>query len=91
MAVIILSREFAVTGLRLIAIKEGIVIAASNLAKWKTRMQIMAISALLLHNYPFIYINLPFDTIFLWIALIITLISGWEYFSKNKQILLKSM
>ncbi|MEK3886511.1 CDP-diacylglycerol--glycerol-3-phosphate 3-phosphatidyltransferase [Bacillus sp. FSL K6-3431] len=90
-AVIILSREFAVTGLRLIAVQEGIVIAASNIAKWKTRIQIISISALLLHNYPFMYIGIPFDILSLWIAMFITLYSGWDYFVKNKHIFLKSI
>lgn len=90
-AVVILSREFAVTGLRLIAVKEGIVIAASNIAKWKTRIQIISISALLLHNYPFIYFDFPFDILSLWIAMLITLFSGWDYFVKNKHIFLKSI
>ncbi|MBS4220018.1 CDP-diacylglycerol--glycerol-3-phosphate 3-phosphatidyltransferase [Bacillus sp. FJAT-49711] len=90
-AIIILSREFAVTGLRLIAVKEGIVIAASNIAKWKTRIQIISISALLLHNYPFSYFDFPFDTVSLWIAMVITLFSGWDYFFKNKHIIFNSI
>lgn len=87
MAIIILCREFAVTGLRLIAVKEGIVIAASKLAKWKTRIQIISISALLLHNIPFSYFDLPFDALSLWAAMIITIVSGWDYFVKNKHLL----
>ena len=87
MAIIILCREFAVTGLRLIAVKEGIVIAASNLAKWKTRIQIISISALLLHNIPFSFFDLPFDALSLWAAMIITIVSGWDYFAKNKHFL----
>nr|WP_144922603.1 CDP-diacylglycerol--glycerol-3-phosphate 3-phosphatidyltransferase [Paenibacillus bovis] len=90
-AIIILCREFAVTGLRLIAVKEGIVIAASNFAKWKTRIQIISISALLLHNVPFSYIGVPFDILSLWLAMFITLLSGWDYFVKNKHIILSSM
>ncbi|MCA0988110.1 CDP-diacylglycerol--glycerol-3-phosphate 3-phosphatidyltransferase [Guptibacillus algicola] len=88
--VFILSREFAVTGLRLVAASEGEVLAASNLGKLKTWIQIVAISALLLNNIPFEAIGLPFATISLWAALIITVYSGWDYFNKNKEILLKS-
>lgn len=91
MAVIILSREVAVTGLRLIAVKKGTVIAASNFAKWKTRLQIISISALLLQNYPFVYLGIPFDVLSLWIAMIITLFSGWDYFVKNKHIVSQSI
>ncbi|WLR59788.1 CDP-diacylglycerol--glycerol-3-phosphate 3-phosphatidyltransferase [Guptibacillus hwajinpoensis] len=88
--VVILSREFAVTGLRLVASSEGEVLAASNLGKLKTWIQIIAIIALLIENVPFEAIGFPFATISLWAALIITVYSGWDYFSKNRQVLLKS-
>ncbi len=88
--VVILSREFAVTGLRLVASSEGEVLAASNLGKLKTWIQIIAIIMLLIENVPFEAIGFPFATICLWAALIITVYSGWDYFSKNKEVLLKS-
>lgn len=85
--IIIISREFAVTGLRLIAAGEGVVLAASNLGKIKTVSQIMAIILLLLHNFPFNYIQLPIDLIVLYFALIITVWSGIDYFIKNSHVL----
>ncbi|MCA0174274.1 CDP-diacylglycerol--glycerol-3-phosphate 3-phosphatidyltransferase [Bacillus sp. RAR_GA_16] len=88
--VIILSREFAVTGLRLVASSEGEVLAASNLGKLKTWIQIIAIIMLLIQNVPFEAIGFPFATISLWAALLITVWSGWDYFSKNREVLLKS-
>lgn len=81
--IIIISREFAVTGLRLVAAGEGIVLAASNMGKIKTVTQILATILLLLHNFPFSYIGFPFATIVLYIAMIITAISGYDYFAKN--------
>jgi CDP-diacylglycerol---glycerol-3-phosphate 3-phosphatidyltransferase len=90
MVIIILSREFAVTGLRLIAASDGAVLAAGQLGKIKTWIQIIAICALMLHNFPFNYIGIPFAEISLWAALIITVISGWDYFVKNKEVILKS-
>lgn len=81
--IIIISREFAVTGLRLVAAGEGIVLAASNLGKIKTMTQLVAISALLLNNYPFEYLNFRFDVIMLYISLFFTALSGLEYFVKN--------
>lgn len=81
--IIIISREFAVTGLRLVAAGEGIVLAASNMGKIKTVSQILAIALLLLHNYPFSYLGIPVDQIVLYIAMILTAWSGIEYFIKN--------
>ncbi|WP_099158166.1 CDP-diacylglycerol--glycerol-3-phosphate 3-phosphatidyltransferase [Virgibacillus ndiopensis] len=81
--IIIISREFAVTGLRLVAAGEGVVLAASKMGKLKTVTQIVAISALLLHNFPFSYVNFPFATIMLYVALFFTALSGYDYFVKN--------
>lgn len=86
MAIVIISREFAVTGMRLVAAGGGEVLAAGNLGKLKTWIQIVAISALLLHNIPFTAFNFPFATLSLWAAVIITVISGWDYFIKNKHV-----
>lgn len=88
-AIIIISREFAVTGVRLIAAADGDVIAASPLGKLKTVFQIIGISALMLYNIPFSAISFPFDQIMIWIATILTIVSGIDYFVKNKHILAK--
>jgi CDP-diacylglycerol--glycerol-3-phosphate 3-phosphatidyltransferase len=85
--IVIISREFAVTGLRQIALLEGHVIAASKWGKWKTAAQITAIIALLINNFPFAFINLRFDLFASWIAAIITLYSGLDYFIKNKHVI----
>ncbi|WP_243386937.1 CDP-diacylglycerol--glycerol-3-phosphate 3-phosphatidyltransferase [Bacillus kexueae] len=84
MVIVIISREFAVTGLRLVLAGEGEVVAANMLGKIKTWAQIVAISALLLHNLPFSLLSIPFATISLWIAVIFTVVSGWDYFMKNR-------
>jgi len=86
-AVIIISREFAITGLRQIALLEGKVVAASTWGKWKTATQITAIIAMLLNNFPFAFIDVPFDVIATWLAAIITVYSGIDYFVKNKSLL----
>ncbi|MBU9722676.1 MULTISPECIES: CDP-diacylglycerol--glycerol-3-phosphate 3-phosphatidyltransferase [Bacillaceae] len=90
-AVVILSREFAVTGLRLVASGEGEVIAASKWGKWKTVSQIIAASALMLHNMIFEMIGFPFDTVMVYVAVVLTLLSGIDYFIKNKQVLIKGV
>lgn len=89
-AIVIISREFAVTGLRLVLAGAGEVVAANMLGKIKTWAQIVAISALLLHNLPFDMISLPFANIALWIALIFTIWSGLDYFVKNKAVFANS-
>ncbi|MCF3942370.1 CDP-diacylglycerol--glycerol-3-phosphate 3-phosphatidyltransferase [Oceanobacillus alkalisoli] len=81
--IIIISREFAVTGLRLVAAGEGTVLAAGSMGKLKTATQMIAIIILLLHNFPFSYLNFPLGTILLYLALIFTVISGVDYFYKN--------
>lgn len=86
-AIIIISREFAVTGLRLVAVAEGQIIAASNWGKLKTVIQIIAVCSLMINNFPFSYIGLPFSTIAVWAAVIITLFSGIDYFIKNKHVI----
>ena len=88
--IIIISREFAVTGLRLILAGQGEVVAANQLGKIKTWAQIVAISALLLHNTIFTLIGIPFDMIMLYIALFFTIWSGWDYFYLNRKVLLES-
>ena len=84
MVIIILGREFIITGMRQVAAAQGIVIAAGTTGKIKT----IAIPLLLLNNWPFslLSFNLPMDTIFLWIALVMTVVSGTEYIVKNKQL-----
>ncbi|MDA7025791.1 CDP-diacylglycerol--glycerol-3-phosphate 3-phosphatidyltransferase [Bacillus sp. CLL-7-23] len=83
MVIVIISREFAVTGLRLVLAGTGEVVAANMLGKVKTWAQIIAISALLLHNLPFELVSFPFGLLALWVAVFFTIISGWDYFVKN--------
>ncbi len=68
---LILSREFFITGLRVIAVAEGRDVAASMAGKIKTVVQMIAIG--------FLIMNWPFATTILWIAVILTLYSGYEY------------
>ena len=85
--VIIIAREFTITGFRIIAASEGITIAASPLGKIKTSTQLISIIAILIDNFPFKYINFPFDRIMLYIALFFTVLSGIDYLYRNKQVL----
>lgn len=85
--VVIIAREFTITGFRVIAASGGITIAASSLGKIKTVTQLIAIILLLINNYPFILIGLPFDIIMLYISLFFTVLSGVDYIYKNKSAL----
>jgi len=84
--VVIIAREFTITGFRIIAASEGITIAASPLGKIKTTTQLIAIIAILIDNFPFKYINFPFHTIMLYAALFFTVLSGIDYLYRNKQV-----
>lgn len=88
MVVVILGREFIITGMRQVAAAQGIVIAAGTTGKIKTVTQMIAIPLLILDNWPFAMLSfeLPMDIIFLWIALIMTVISGAEYIVKNRKL-----
>jgi CDP-diacylglycerol---glycerol-3-phosphate 3-phosphatidyltransferase len=79
--VLILIREFAVSGLRQVAALEGVAVAASRGAKWKTILQMFATGSLLLSHDPF---GLPvalFGRGLLWVAAAWTLWTGYEYFA----------
>lgn len=84
MVIVIISREFAITGLRLVLAGTGEVVAANMLGKIKTWTQIVAISAYLLHDVPLNLLHIPVADISIWIALIFTVVSGWDYFWKNR-------
>ncbi|NLJ41662.1 MAG: CDP-diacylglycerol--glycerol-3-phosphate 3-phosphatidyltransferase [Clostridiales bacterium] len=90
-AIIIIVREFIVTGFRVVAASEGVVIAASWWGKIKTLVQIISIVAILIDNFPFRIIGFPFDKVSLYIATIITIISGIDYVYKNHQVLKSSI
>lgn len=81
--VIIVAREFIISGFRLIATEHGIVIAANYWGKWKTTFQMIMIILMIL-NFP--QLQLLTDII-MWIALALTIISLCDYIMKNKQVI----
>ncbi|MBI3583075.1 MAG: CDP-diacylglycerol--glycerol-3-phosphate 3-phosphatidyltransferase [Nitrospinae bacterium] len=81
-AVVIIGREFAVSGLRTVAMSQGIVIAASWWGKYKMVFEIIAIMFLIL-NYKILFVNfLLLGTIAIWVAMVMSLVSGIDYFIK---------
>ena len=81
--VIIISREFIISGFRLVASDNGVVIAASYWGKFKTVSQ-MIMSVLLIVNIPALSI---LTTIFSVIALVLTVVSLIDYIAKNYRVL----
>ena len=80
MVMVILGREFAVTGLRNIASGRGVVIAASGLGKGKMVVQVVAVFLLLLsHRYPVLK---PAGLFTLWLAMIVAIVSAVDYFQR---------
>lgn len=88
-AVVIIGREFIISGFRLVAVGGGNVIAASWLGKIKTISQCVAVGALLLwptlRLWPVLRL-LPFrlDQLLLWVSVLFTIWSGVDYIVKNK-------
>jgi CDP-diacylglycerol--glycerol-3-phosphate 3-phosphatidyltransferase len=86
---LIVIRDFAVDGMRNIASSEGIVIQASLLGKRKTLCQIFAVSALMIH-YTFLGADAHLvGMTILYIALVMTVISGTDYFQKFYRVIIK--
>ncbi|MFD2117897.1 CDP-diacylglycerol--glycerol-3-phosphate 3-phosphatidyltransferase [Paenibacillus yanchengensis] len=81
---IIISREIIVTALRLVATTKGVVLAADNYGKLKMVFQVIAITSLLLNNYPFALVtDLRIDHMLMFIAILLTLYSGFNYIKTN--------
>ena len=82
MAIVIIGREFAVTGLRAIAASDGIVIPAETVGKYKVGAQITAVLSLLLDYYLDKGWLTDLGRIALWIAMILAVYSAIQYFMK---------
>ena len=80
--VIIVAREFIISGLRLIATEHGIVIAANYWGKWKTTFQMIMI-ILMIVNIPALKMV---TAIVMWVALILTIVSLATYIMQNMEV-----
>ena len=83
--IVILCRDLAVDGLRMVAVTKGQVIAASPLGKWKTACQMVLISAILILNLG-VYEAWPL-AVLAGIVILLTLVSGVDYFVRNASVL----
>lgn len=82
--IIIISREFIITGFRLVAALDNIVIAASITAKFKTASQMIMIILLIL-NWHNDWFDLA-TNLFIWLSVIFAIVSAVEYIAKNKSV-----
>lgn len=84
MAFVMIGREFMITALRMAALAQGIALAADRYGKWKMVSQVVAITAVLLNNYPFQWLtSLRVDSFLMVIAVMMTVMSGYHYVVKN--------
>jgi CDP-diacylglycerol--glycerol-3-phosphate 3-phosphatidyltransferase len=101
MVIIIVARELAITGLRLLAASKGVVLAAERFGKHKTVSQIVAIIALLVtdakNEWPASLQNIfqgwsvVFTEIALWLTVALTAASGLIYLWRNREIYLSDL
>lgn len=84
--IIIISREFIISGFRLVASDSGIVIAASYWGKFKTVFQMVMIIVMIIDLGP-AFVML--ENILIYVALILTVVSLIDYIAKNKEVLTK--
>lgn len=87
--VIIMVREFMVSGIRLVCVENGSVIAASKFGKWKTATTMLALIVLFFFGINK-YVALAGFILFM-IATLLTALSGIDYFWKNRKHILKSI
>ena len=83
--IVIIAREFIINGFRLIASDNGVVIAASYWGKFKTIAQ-MIMCILLIVQLPFAWIDVV-EQVFIWLSLVLTVVSLVEYIWKNRNVL----
>ena len=91
--IVILCREFIVSGIRLVAVERGNVIAAGMLGKIKTFTTMVALIFLFLHEIEIFGILLfgYIGAVLMYVALFFTVLSGIEYFWKNRKVILESI
>ena len=89
--IIMISRDIIVDAIKMSAASKQVVVAASKLGKLKTVSQMIALCFLLVNNFPFSVLGIDLATILAWIATVISVISGIDYFIKNREMLMETM
>lgn len=87
-AVAIIAREFVITGLRMVASEQGIALSADSHGKLKMVLQVIAIAAVLLDNYPFQLVTMiQVDEFLMLAAVALTIYSGIHYLLNNYKLI----
>ena len=89
--IIMISRDTIVDAIRLVAASKQVVIAAKPLGKLKTVTQMIGLGFVLLNNFPLSLFHIPIGQIMIWIAAVISIISGLDYFYSHKELLTESI
>lgn len=89
--VLMLMRDTVIDGCRMIASKNGIVVAAGFLGKVKTASQMISIILILCNNLPFDLFGLRVDLFMVWFATFVSIVSGYQYFIKLKEYIFESI
>ena len=89
--IIMISRDTIVDAIKMSAASKQVVVAASKLGKLKTVSRMIALCFLLVNNFPFSVLGIDLATILAWIATVISVISGIDYFIKNREMLMETM
>ena len=85
--VIIVLRDILVNAIKMEAASKGKVVAAIKSGKLKTAAMMVGISLVFFYNIPFEFINIRVDLGLLYFACIMSVISAWQYFNLNKNII----
>lgn len=89
--ILMTSRDLVVDAIRLMAAQSQRVIAAGPLGKLKTVCQMISIPLVMIDNFPFGFLPFDIGTVMIVIATIVSLVSGYDYFIKNKDMVFESM
>ena len=89
--VLMVMRDLIVDAIRLLAAEKQVVVAAGPLGKLKTVMQMTAIIIVLLDNFPLGFLGVSFDLVTIWLATLISVISGLDYLNKHKDMIMESI
>jgi len=89
--ILMITRDLIVDAVRLMASQKQIVMAAGPLGKLKTVLQMIAIPVVLIDNFPLGWLPFNVGTLLIIIATIVSVISGYDYFIKNKDMIFESI